>query len=172
MDAMTRRTFLTSSGAIAALAAVPAQGQKDPAAQGLSAGVATRDITPEPGVDLWGYSDRTGPATGTLDPLFAKAVVFRAGGSTAALVALDLGRVPMQDATDRIRRRAREAGVPDEALGELRAPIGLPIGAETPEEIAVSIAAEIVAVRRGAGERADSAKVTPLDRGRGRRRTP
>jgi xanthine dehydrogenase accessory factor len=31
----------------------------------------------------------------------------------------------------------------------LRAPIGLPIGAETPEEIAVSIAAELIAARRG-----------------------
>jgi xanthine dehydrogenase accessory factor len=31
----------------------------------------------------------------------------------------------------------------------VRAPIGLEIGAETPEEIAVSIMAEIIAVRRG-----------------------
>lgn len=44
----------------------------------------------------------------------------------------------------------REAGVPDDALGRIRAPIGLEIGAETPEEIAVSVLAEIVAARRGA----------------------
>jgi xanthine dehydrogenase accessory factor len=54
----------------------------------------------------------------------------------------------------------------------LHAPIGLPIGAETPEEIAVSIAAEIVAIRRTPGEGSGSAKVTPLERGRSGRRTP
>ncbi len=44
--------------------------------------------------------------------------------------------------------RAREQGTAPEALREVRGPIGLPIGAETPEEIAVSIAAEMIAVRR------------------------
>lgn len=43
----------------------------------------------------------------------------------------------------------RGAGAPDSALEELYAPIGLDIGAETPAEIAVAIAAELVAVRRG-----------------------
>ena len=46
---------------------------------------------------------------------------------------------------------ARE-GVPAEKLGALRAPIGLSIGAVTPEEIAVSILAEVTAVRRGAAD--------------------
>jgi xanthine dehydrogenase accessory factor len=45
--------------------------------------------------------------------------------------------------------RLREAGVPAEQLARLHAPIGLPIGGRTPEEIAVSIIAEIVAVRNG-----------------------
>lgn len=39
--------------------------------------------------------------------------------------------------------------VPADRLTDVRSPIGLDIGAETPEEIAVAIAAEIVAVRRG-----------------------
>ena len=46
---------------------------------------------------------------------------------------------------------ARE-GVPAEKLEAIRAPIGLSIGAVTPEEIAVSILAEVTAVRRGAGD--------------------
>jgi xanthine dehydrogenase accessory factor len=44
----------------------------------------------------------------------------------------------------------REAGLPTFSIDILRAPIGLEIGAETPEEIAVSIAAEIIDhLRRG-----------------------
>jgi xanthine dehydrogenase accessory factor len=46
--------------------------------------------------------------------------------------------------------RLSAEGVPDEKLSKVRAPIGLPIGAVTPEEIAVSILAEVTAVRRGA----------------------
>jgi len=45
---------------------------------------------------------------------------------------------------DRLRR-LREAGVGDAALRRLAAPIGLDLGARTPEETAVAIAAEIVA---------------------------
>jgi len=56
------------------------------------------------------------------------------------------------------RRRVRATfealirdGVAPERLADVRAPIGLDIGAETPEEIALAIVAEIVAVRRGRG---------------------
>jgi xanthine dehydrogenase accessory factor len=41
----------------------------------------------------------------------------------------------------------RAEGMPEEWLGKVRAPAGLPIHSQTPEEIAVSIAAEIVQVR-------------------------
>jgi len=47
--------------------------------------------------------------------------------------------------------RLGEEGVPAERLEAVKAPIGLSIGAITPEEIAVSILAEVTAVRRGAG---------------------
>lgn len=45
--------------------------------------------------------------------------------------------------------RLREEGVPEEQLARIHAPIGLAIGAKTPEEIAVSIIAEIVAAQHG-----------------------
>ncbi|WP_166846032.1 XdhC family protein [Isoptericola sp. BMS4] len=43
----------------------------------------------------------------------------------------------------------RDDGVPPEALARLRSPIGLDLGAVTPEEVAVSVVSELVAVRYG-----------------------
>lgn len=45
--------------------------------------------------------------------------------------------------------RLREAGVDDAGLARVMAPIGLDLGARTPEETAISICAEIIAVRTG-----------------------
>jgi len=45
--------------------------------------------------------------------------------------------------------RLREVGVTERELARLRSPIGLDLGARTPEETALSIAAEIVTSRRG-----------------------
>ena len=50
--------------------------------------------------------------------------------------------------------RLRGEGMADELLARLHAPIGLKIGGNTPEEIAVSIIAEIVAARHGLTGRA------------------
>ncbi len=47
------------------------------------------------------------------------------------------------------KERLREMGFGDELLAKIHAPIGLNIGAGNPEEIALAIMAEIVAVRRG-----------------------
>ncbi len=72
------------------------------------AGVARADITPPPGVELWGYSNRSGPATGTLDPLYARVLVLSDGRQTVAVITLDLGRTfgPPQIAwvRERVRR--------------------------------------------------------------------
>ena len=45
-----------------------------------------------------------------------------------------------------------EGRIAPEQLERIHAPIGLDIGAVTPQEIAVSIAAELIAVRRGKAE--------------------
>jgi len=47
-----------------------------------------------------------------------------------------------------LTRALTALGVPAEALGRVRVPVGLDIGAETPEEIAVSVVAELIAWRR------------------------
>jgi xanthine dehydrogenase accessory factor len=45
-------------------------------------------------------------------------------------------------------------GIPQEMLDKVHAPIGLPIATETPEEIAVSIMAEIIDTRRRKAKKA------------------
>lgn len=69
------------------------------------------------------------------------------------------------------RRRVRaafkallEAGMPKEKLAHVHAPVGLDIGAETPAEIAVSIAAELVRVRRGGSAESLSNEERVLER--------
>jgi hypothetical protein len=54
-----------------------------------------------------------------------------------------------------------EKGVAMERLSKLQSPAGLDLGAITPDEIAISIRAEIVAVRRGRGVGQDLAGTAP-----------
>lgn len=61
-----------------------------------------------------------------------------------------VGLIGSKRRTSIVIERLREAGIPDEQLRNIHAPIGLDIGAVTPEEVAVAILAEIVAERRGA----------------------
>ncbi|WP_256966353.1 XdhC family protein, partial [Streptomyces griseiscabiei] len=61
----------------------------------------------------------------------------------------------------------REAGLTDRELARLRSPIGLDLGARTPEETALSIAAEIVAARRGGTGVPLTGSGTPIHRDAG-----
>ncbi|MEU2711699.1 XdhC/CoxI family protein [Streptomyces sp. NPDC007205] len=60
--------------------------------------------------------------------------------------------------------RLREVGVTDLELARLRSPIGLDLGARTPEETALSIASEIVASRRGGSGVSLTGAHTPIHR--------
>ncbi|MFI1727959.1 XdhC family protein [Streptomyces acidicola] len=70
--------------------------------------------------------------------------------------------------TDR-ERRLREVGVTEAELARLRSPIGLDLGARTPEETALSIAAEIVALRKGGTGVPLTGSGTPIHRDGGER---
>jgi xanthine dehydrogenase accessory factor len=68
-----------------------------------------------------------------------------------------VGMIGSRAKVARIFEALRADGASPDWLEGVHAPIGLQIGAVTPEEIAVSIVAELVAVRRGAGASAASA---------------
>ena len=64
---------------------------------------------------------------------------------------------------DRLRR-LREIGVDDKALARVASPIGLDLGARTPEETAVAVAAEIIALNWGGSGRRLSDLELPIHR--------
>jgi len=75
----------------------------------FKAGFAKVDITPQKPTPMWGYGARHDALSkGTLDPLYAKAVVIQAGGEKLALVGLDLGRSPTGAMMPRIRKAVKE----------------------------------------------------------------
>jgi xanthine dehydrogenase accessory factor len=60
-----------------------------------------------------------------------------------------VGMIGSRRRTNIVLARLRAAGFDEELLKQVRAPVGLDIGAVSPEEVALSILAEIVAHRRG-----------------------
>lgn len=60
-----------------------------------------------------------------------------------------IGMIGSRHKCGTILSHLRADGISEEALAHVYAPIGLDLGGPTPEEIAVSILAEVIAVRRG-----------------------
>jgi xanthine dehydrogenase accessory factor len=73
--------------------------------------------------------------------------------SEAALGAKYVGLIGSKRKIRGVFDRLREEGISEERIRGVHAPIGLEIGAVTPEEIAVSILAEVTAARRAVGSR-------------------
>lgn len=81
----------------------------------------------------------------THDPKFDVPAVIEALKTGAGYI----GAMGSRRTDDDRTRRLREQGVGDAELARVMSPIGLDIGARTPEETAVSITAEIIALRTG-----------------------
>ncbi|MFN0027254.1 MAG: XdhC family protein [Acidimicrobiales bacterium] len=81
----------------------------------------------------------------THDPKFDVPAVIEALKTDAGYLGAMGSRRTHEDRT----RRLREEGLTDHELARVRSPIGLDLGARTPEETAVSICAEIIATRTG-----------------------
>lgn len=60
-----------------------------------------------------------------------------------------VGMIGSRRRTNIVLGRLRETGADEAALREVRAPVGLDLGAVSPEEVALAILAEVVAHRRG-----------------------
>ncbi|HUD37248.1 MAG TPA: XdhC/CoxI family protein [Streptosporangiaceae bacterium] len=89
--------------------------------------------------------DRTVICVLTHDPKFDVPVLEVALRMPAAYIGAMGSRRTHADRLDRLR----EAGLSEEELARLRSPVGLDLGARTPEETAVAIAAELIQSRWG-----------------------
>lgn len=89
--------------------------------------------------------ERSYVAVLTHDPKLDDPALQVALGSAARYI----GALGSQSTHAKRLERLRAAGFPEPQLARIHGPIGLPLGAKTPEEIALSILAEIVKVQRG-----------------------
>jgi xanthine dehydrogenase accessory factor len=94
----------------------------------------------------------------THDPKFDIPLLEVALRTSARYIGVMGSRRTHEDRLDRLR----EAGVTADALARLSAPIGLDLGARTPEETAVAVAAEIIARSSGGTGRPLTELATPI----------
>lgn len=121
MGTLSRRNFVLQSAGMAGLAAAATGApmeqrriQSEPGGNpNLEAGAAIADLTPPPGIQMWGYSNPEQISTGTRDPLYSKAVVLRVGEATIGLISMDFGRMPPRPICDGVRATVRAQGIDD-----------------------------------------------------------
>lgn len=131
----------------------PASDAADKPADGLfEVGVATADITPPMNFPISGYYHER-LSDGVLDPLLAKALVFRQNNVTAALVVCDVISLPTK-LSDQVRQAASEAtGIPFEAIAVTAThthtgPLFCAKSANYEKELVVKIAAALVEAQK------------------------
>ncbi len=117
--------------------------------------LATRERFPEADRIIRGWPDETLEQVEVLpntyvailshDPKFDEPALVGTLNTPAAYI----GAIGSRKTNEDRRRRLTEAGMSPEQVARMRAPIGLDIGAATPEEMAISILGEIIALRRG-----------------------
>jgi xanthine dehydrogenase accessory factor len=100
---------------------------------------------PEEGLDAVGIDANTAIAVLTHDPKIDDPALLSALRSPAFYVGALGSRATHAKRVERLRKEGLKSG----ALARLKAPIGLDLGGRTPEEIALSILAEITATRHG-----------------------
>ena len=111
-------------------------------------GVTVSTDWPDEAMDALRPDSRTAVVTLTHDPKLDDPALDRALKSQSFYV----GALGSRKTHAARLARLRDLGHDDAALARIRGPVGLNIGAVTAPEIALSILAEIIAVRRGAAE--------------------
>ena len=106
----------------------------------------------------WGLGPRDAVCVLTHDVKFDVPAITAALRTDVGYIGVMGSRRTHDDRTARLV----EAGVIDEELDRLRSPIGLDIGAATPEETAISIVSEIISERTGRKAQALSATTGPI----------
>ncbi|GAA4254787.1 xanthine dehydrogenase [Azospirillum formosense] len=110
-------------------------------------GISLHDSWPDEALSALTIDNRTAVVTLTHDPKLDDPALLVALRSPAFYV----GSLGSKRTHAKRLERLKEQGVTDAELARIHAPVGLDIGAVTPAEIALSVMAQITAVRRKAG---------------------
>ncbi len=116
-------------------------------------GVRFLEGMPDDAVAQLGLDAHTAVVALTHDPVLDDLALLQALRSDALYV----GALGSRHNNERRRKRLMELGLTETEVQRLHGPIGLPIGSRTPPEIALSLMAEVVAIRNGAQQQAPGA---------------
>jgi len=117
---------------------------------------------PTPALEAAGLDDRSYVLTLSHDPKLDLPALERALASPVRYI----GALGSRRTHEARKARLRELGFDDEALARVRSPVGLDLGGRSPEEIALAILAELVAVRNGGDARPLCEGSGPIHAGR------